>query len=202
MRPRLVDPLLSFGGGDETLAGNTLPQYPLRPGAVRNAENYIRRVSTSLKRNDKRADPVPAGGDIVRHFRNRTGDQIPPSPEDVGSHHGHSRHTGEPYELPPRQLSFHRDLFGSWSLPIIQGIRSQPLSAAYSYEVWVEYRRHYGARYCQRVSCYSWIPAFAGMTGGEAGMTEEVAGMTYGRSLSVTAALTRSPSYGSIIGCP
>src|SRR5918995_685366 len=44
--PRLVDRLFSLGRRDETFSGDALPQYPLRPGAVRNAENEVGRVST------------------------------------------------------------------------------------------------------------------------------------------------------------
>src|SRR5215203_1092205 len=107
-----MDRILSLSGGDETLSGNTLPQYSLWPGAVGNAENEVRRISSGLQRNDKRADPVRSRRDVTRHFGNRTGDPSPPSPEDIGyAHHGRSRHTGEPYELPPRQRSSHRDLF-------------------------------------------------------------------------------------------
>src|SRR5215210_3828154 len=106
-----MDRLLSLSGGDETLSGNTLPQYSLRPGAVGNGENEVRRISSGLQRNDKRADPVWSRGDVARHFGNRTGDLSPPSPEDIGyAHHGRPRHTGEPHELPMRQRSFHRDL--------------------------------------------------------------------------------------------
>src|SRR5215203_2192910 len=106
-----MDRILSLSGGDETLSGNTLPQYSLRPGAVGNAENEVRRISSGLQGNDKRADPVRSRREVARHFDNRTGDPSLPSPEDIGyAHHGSPCHTGEPYELPPRQRSFHREL--------------------------------------------------------------------------------------------
>ena len=112
--------------------GMLCQSHPVRPGAMSDAEKEVGKVSAGLHSDVERADAVGAGRDIVRHFRNGTGELTRSSPEDVGhAHHGRTSHTGEPQELPPRQRPFHRDLFRFCSRPYHTG----GIGCAYSFQV-------------------------------------------------------------------